>query len=70
MKRNQIIKGEVSKSGTLLVTVKKYGLLPISVLSGFLYMYNQNKEFSISNIALSVFISILLYGIFVWGYKN
>ncbi len=61
---------ETSKLKKVLSILKKNGLLIIWILAGLLIIYTKNKEFTLSNIVISVFISIMLYGIFIWGYKK
>ena len=64
------MKKETSKLKKLWVILKKNRLLIIWVLAGLLFIYTKNKEFTLLNIITSVFISIMLYGIFIWGYKK
>ena len=61
---------ETSKLKKVLSILKKNGLLIIWILAGLLIIYTKDKEFTLSNIIISVFISIMLYGIFIWGYKK
>ncbi len=61
---------ETSKPKKILSFLKKNGLLIIWILAGLLIIYTKDKEFTLSNITISIFISIMLYGIFIWGYKK
>lgn len=61
---------ETSKLKKALSILKKNGLLIIWIMAGLLIIYTKNKEFTLSNIVISVFTSIMFYGIFIWGYKK
>lgn len=61
---------ETSKLKKAISILKKNGLLIIWILAGLLIIYTKDKEVTLSNVIISVFISIILYGIFIWGYKK
>ncbi|MNE80644.1 hypothetical protein D3C80_1772330 [compost metagenome] len=61
---------KASKLKIILSLLKKNGLLFIWIVGGLLIIYAKNKEITLSSIVLSVFVSIIFYGIFIWGYKN
>lgn len=57
---------ETSKLEKLLSILRRNGLLIICILAGL----DLIREFTISNIIINIFTSIMFYGIFIWGYKK
>lgn len=57
---------ETSKLEKFLSILRKNGLLIICILAGL----DLIREFTFSKVIISILISILFYGIFIWGYKK
>lgn len=60
------MENETSKLKKILSILKKNGLLIICILAGL----DLIREFTFLKVIVSILISILFYGIFIWGYKK
>lgn len=64
------MRNDTSKMKVVLAVLNKNKLLFLWILAGLTVTYTKNNDFTWLNILVSVFISIMLYGILVWGFKK